>query len=76
LRKLSPSERIIEPARLILRHDGNVNVLARTAAAAIIYMGIRKENKAEVKNVLINTCGLQENEKLYKQITAYLNRSY
>lgn len=66
LRKLSPTERIIEPARLILRSGGNADVLVKTAAAAISYMGLRDE--AEVSKVLTDTCGLNRDEALYNLI--------
>lgn len=71
LRKLSPSERIIEPARLIMEHGGSADVLAKTAAAAIDYAGICGDNKTKIDNVLINTCGLRADEKLYESIIQY-----
>ena len=72
MRKLSPSERIIEPARLILKHGGNADALAKTAAAAICYMGIGEITK--MAEVLLGVCGLEENEKLYESITDYFKQ--
>ena len=69
-RKLSPSERIIEPARLILKHGGGAEALAKTAAAAIRYMGAG--GQSEINDVLSNTCGLRKDEKLYELISAHL----
>jgi len=66
LRKLSPSERIIEPARLILRYGGSVDVLIKTAVAAINYAGIY--DKTGITGILTDTCGLSENEKLFELI--------
>jgi len=68
LRKLSPSERIIGPARLIIKHGGDVNALVKTAAAAIYYAGIRDKTDINITKILTGVCGLNENEKLFESI--------
>jgi mannitol-1-phosphate 5-dehydrogenase len=66
LRKLMPSERLIEPMRLISRHGGNAGVLAKTVLAAIHYSGVY--DQAGITGILSGTCGLDENEALFKLI--------
>ena len=49
LRKLGAQERIMEPMRLILKHGGNADVLADTAACALRFAGAHTaEDAAEI----------------------------
>jgi mannitol-1-phosphate 5-dehydrogenase len=65
-RKLSPDERIVGAARLIVKHGGRADALIKTAAAAISYMGVKDE--ADVENALTEICGLNKQDELHKKI--------
>ena len=65
-RKLSPGERIIAPARLIMKHGGDARPLARTAAAALQYMGVKTIGEAEA--TLTDICGLDDDDPLRAMI--------
>jgi len=65
-RKLSPDDRIIAPARLILKHGGDAGPSARTAAAALRYMGVRARGDAEA--ALRGVCGLEGGEPLFAMV--------
>lgn len=70
-RKLSAGERIIAPARLILKHGGSADALVKTAAAAIEYMGAKDAREAE--RALTDICGINMNESIFGKIMSWLN---
>ena len=65
-RKLGASERIIQPAKLILAHGGNPDVLAKTAAAALRYMDV--DDIGNVRNLLQTISGLSADEPLFSLV--------
>lgn len=77
-RKLSPNERIIGAAKLLQECGTDTSVLALTAAAALLYQdpadavwcSMQSENS--YADLLKTLCGLQESDKLYQAIFAFL----
>ena len=65
-RKLSPEERIIASARLIARHGGDTGPLTKTAAAALVYMGVKTQKEAG--DALTQICMLGAEDPLYHGI--------
>ena len=65
-RKLGPEERIIAPAKLIDKHGGDPSAMFTTAAAALLYMGIK--TNAEAKEALLRISKLEENDLFLEPI--------
>ena len=68
-RKLSPTERVIMPARLIVKHGGEATPLIKTAAAALRYKGVA--DWAAAREALLSICGLTQGEALYEGVARY-----
>ena len=65
-RKLSPSERIVMPARLISKHGGDTAPLIKTAVAALRYMGAA--DAARAREILLGICNLTPGEALFEGV--------
>lgn len=77
IRKLSPDDRLIQPAQLMLKHGIDPSMLIKTIIAALYYdypkdkialklKKIRKENGT--KYILKNICMLKKDERLFSMI--------
>lgn len=71
-RKLGPEERIIAPAKLIDKHGGDPSPMFITAAAALIYMGIK--TKSDAKDALLRISKLQETDAFIEPILSAYDR--
>lgn len=72
-RKLAPGERVMGPARLIEKHGGDLAPSARTAAAALRYMGLT--GRGEAQDALVRICKCAPGEPLFDRILSAFEAS-
>lgn len=70
-RKLGATERIMAPARMILKHGGDISPLVKTAAAALKYGGYDHDT---ARNLLLTVSGLSPGEPMLEDILSRLPR--